>query len=308
MASVAPWQAPATAAELEQLGFDGMVLTDSQSFVGDCFTALALAAAGTRTLRLAPGVTNPVTRHPAVLASTIATLHAVSGGRAVLGVGRGSSALSSVGLAPTPPAVFESLLDVLQRHLRGEAVPFEQLPEWMPAIPRAAADGESRLSWLGATAELGKVPLDVAATGSRVLAIGARQAERLTLQVGADPARVASALETARDAREQAGLDPGGISFGAYVNVVVDDDVARAQALGAGRLAGTLSLNRQRGARPDDPAVAARFGVFGPPEHCAERMRELMELGVSRFVVIPPGQPQDATLRRLVEDVLPALA
>ena len=69
----------------------------------------------TSRLRLGTAVTNLVTRHPAVVASTFATLHHVSGGRAHIGVGRGDTALelvdrlrrsSSIGrLAGVPAAV-----------------------------------------------------------------------------------------------------------------------------------------------------------------------------------------------------------
>jgi 5,10-methylenetetrahydromethanopterin reductase len=45
-----------------------------------------------------------------------------------------------------------------------------------------------------------KVPVDVAATGPRTIAVGARHAERVTFTVGADPRRVSWAVEEARRA------------------------------------------------------------------------------------------------------------
>jgi 5,10-methylenetetrahydromethanopterin reductase len=59
----------AALAELaEEVGFAGIWVADSQSIFRDAFAALTLAATRTRTITLASGVTNPVTRHPATLA------------------------------------------------------------------------------------------------------------------------------------------------------------------------------------------------------------------------------------------------
>src|ERR1044071_915848 len=91
----------------EAAGFDGIAMVDSQNLAGDPYVALLAAARATSTLRLATGVTNPVTRHPAVTAAAIATVQGESGGRAVLGIGRGDSALAHLGHAPAPVPVFE---------------------------------------------------------------------------------------------------------------------------------------------------------------------------------------------------------
>ena len=102
-----PGVAVRMAQRAEADGFDGWFVVDSQNLAGDCYVALAQAAAATERILLGTGVTNPYTRHPAVTASAIASVHAASGGRAVLGIGRGDSALAHLGLAPAPVVVFE---------------------------------------------------------------------------------------------------------------------------------------------------------------------------------------------------------
>ena len=63
--------------------------------------------------------------------------------------------------------------------------------------PVALGDGvTSRNEWIGGNG-LPKVPVDVAATGPRVIGIGACLAERVTFAVGAEPERVAAAIATA---------------------------------------------------------------------------------------------------------------
>src|SRR3954462_10198187 len=106
----------------EAAGYDGLTFVDSQNLVGDPFVGVALAAAATERLRFATGVTNAHTRHPAALANVAATGQETSGGRFVLGIGRGDTALFHLGLQPMPVARFEALVTDLQRYLAGETI------------------------------------------------------------------------------------------------------------------------------------------------------------------------------------------
>src|SRR5689334_25324699 len=97
----------AQAVRAEQAGWDGITFTDSQNLVGDPFVGVALAAAATERLQFATGVTNAATRHPAALANVAVTVQETSGGRFVLGIGRGDTALFHLGRKPQPVARFE---------------------------------------------------------------------------------------------------------------------------------------------------------------------------------------------------------
>jgi 5,10-methylenetetrahydromethanopterin reductase len=311
------------AAEVEAWGFDGMVLADSQNLNADIWVELGLAAAATERIGLGPGVTNPATRHPAVTASAAATLQEESGGRAVLGIGRGDSALSQIGREPVHVPVLERALMQIQGFLRGEEVELD--------------DGSaSRIGWI---AESGspKVPVAVAATGPRVIEAGARHAERIDFTVGAEPDRVRWAAETARAA-------DGSVSLGAYLNVSVDPDRAVARDLVRGSTA-ILARFATEGAPPDglsevtrrgiadlaadydesrhgqgaagharalEDEFIDRFAVVGPSEEVAERLASLAELGLERLIVVPgsldadPGAVWESN-QRFAREVLPAL-
>ena len=73
----------------ERLGFDVAWMPD-QTFYRDPFLTLAACAQGTRTITLGVGVTNPYTRHPAMIARAAATLSELCQGRFVLGIGAGN--------------------------------------------------------------------------------------------------------------------------------------------------------------------------------------------------------------------------
>src|SRR5262249_1350624 len=165
-------QAVAIARQAEAQGFDGVSFGDTQCQSPDAFVGLTVAAAATERLQLGVGVANPVTRHPSVLACAIATVQLASGGRTVLGMGRGASAVTKMGLAAGTVGELEQYLVRLQAYLSGQLV---------------SEDGPlAQLTWIDALS-IPKVPVDVAATGPGVIAVGARLAERVTLNVGADP-------------------------------------------------------------------------------------------------------------------------
>ena len=177
----------------EAQGWDGVGAGDSQSRTGDPYVRLAFAAAVTDTLGLATSVTNPVTRHASVTATAAFTIQRLSRGRMVVGIGRGDSALAHLGRAPARLKWFEAYLGQLQTYLSGGEVGFDEsnIPdEAAPLVDRlslAKAPEASSIRWAGDEPDEPKVPVEVAATGPRVIGIAARQADRIMLAVGADP-------------------------------------------------------------------------------------------------------------------------
>src|SRR5271167_4506992 len=91
----------------EAQGFEYGWTYDSHVLWQESIPLLALAASATTRMKLGHFVTNPGTREPTVLASAYATLHDISGGRMVMGIGRGDSARRVIGLTPVKVAEFE---------------------------------------------------------------------------------------------------------------------------------------------------------------------------------------------------------
>jgi 5,10-methylenetetrahydromethanopterin reductase len=191
------------ARRVEENGWDGLAVVDSQNLSGDPYVSLAMAATVTERIGLATAVTNSVTRHAAATATAIASVQRVAEGRAVLGIGRGDSALAHLGRAPGKVGHFETYMRHLQAYLAGEAVPFDEIDIPLDVAPPLSelhlhdAPTDSRIAWIAGTK---KVPVEVAATGPRVIGIGARHAERVMFTLGADPDRLAWGIEVARQA------------------------------------------------------------------------------------------------------------
>jgi 5,10-methylenetetrahydromethanopterin reductase len=108
----------------EDVGFDRLGISDVV-FWHDCFMLLGLVAQSTSRVELGPMVTNPYSRHPAVLAGIAATLHDVSNGRAFMGIGVGAG-LEAVGETyPRPVAHVRDAVTVMRALLRGETVNYQ---------------------------------------------------------------------------------------------------------------------------------------------------------------------------------------
>jgi 5,10-methylenetetrahydromethanopterin reductase len=301
------------AAAVESAGWDGLLLADSQNLTPDVFVALTMAAAATDRLELGTAVTNPVTRHPAVVAAAIASLHVASRGRAVLGLGRGDSALLQLGLRPQARVAFQADARRIRSYLNGGTVDEAGYP--------------SRIQWIPA-ADFRPVPLQIFASGPLLTADAALVADRLTIVVGARPERISARVETARASRQAADLDPGGLDVGAYLIVGVDDDPARARDLVRGNVGIFAHFQRDDAALvPGDRAVVAavtqrweeaahglassaqssaltdefldHFAVVGSHDQCVTRLRDLLRLGIDHLVLIGASRdiPQDTADR-----------
>ncbi|WP_428666470.1 LLM class flavin-dependent oxidoreductase [Reyranella sp.] len=342
-----------TAQETEAAGWDGLLVVDSQNLSGDPYVSLALAAVATKRIGLGTGVTNSVTRHAAATATAITSVDRISNGRAVLGIGRGDSALAHLGRAPARLKQFERYLVQLQAYLAGDSVPFGEIdipPEFAPPMSELHlhdAPPDSRIGWIAEGVKKGnaKVPVEVAASGPKVIAMSALHAERVMFTVGADVERLQWGIELARKTRRDAGLDPDAIAFGAYINMGCHTDIEKARGLVRGGLTTfarfsvmhgkangpvsardreqleTLVTNydmkqhtradsRQAGTLADD--FVDRFAVVGSPERCVERLKSLAALGLDK-VAISGGtrgaSAEDAAVNRdlVAKHVLPGM-
>ena len=89
----------------DENGFQNLWLIDSPDAYPNVWTTAALCAVNTSRIRIGPGVTNPVTRHPQVTANAALSVHEISGGRAILGLGTGDSAVRQLGWKPASVSV-----------------------------------------------------------------------------------------------------------------------------------------------------------------------------------------------------------
>jgi 5,10-methylenetetrahydromethanopterin reductase len=200
----------------EGLGFDTLSVYGDLLYQPPLYPLLVMALA-TRSIRLGPACLNPFTQHPLELAGQAAALDAASGGRAFLGITRGSW-LDRLGLAPPRPLVgLGDALEIVRRLLAGDArgyagEVFSLEPGTALAYPR----------------ERRGVPLMVGTWSRGAARIAARLADEVKVGGSANPAMVRRMRRwLAEDLpRYRRGEDEVGVVVGAVT--VADRDGAAA--------------------------------------------------------------------------------
>jgi probable F420-dependent oxidoreductase len=322
-----PWQRLVELLQLaEQNGFDHGWTYDSHVLWQEPYPLLTLAAMHTDRIKLGLNVTNPGTREPTVTASAFATLQDVSGGRMVVGFGRGDSARRVIGQQPVKVREFEAACAMLRDLMNGRPV------RWN--------DTDLELQWAKGRPQ---IPLYIAGYGPRVLSIAGRIGDGVIIQL-ADPEIVEWIVGQVRAAAEAAGRDPAELKVIACAPAHVGDDLADAceqvrwfPAMVSNHVFDVLArhdpaglppalteyvgrMQRERYDYSEHSRVGAkhgeqiadetceRFCVLGPPEAHVEKLRRLAAAGVDQWNIYLMTQGQEETLRVYGETIIPALA
>lgn len=194
----------------EDNGFNAAWVIDSQVAMKDVHVALTVAAMATKKLQLGTGVTNPLTRHITVTANAIAGVDEVSGGRALLGLGSGDSAVFPLGWKPSPIDDMRVFLKETRQLLHGEEITLQDRKIKLAGVTRP-------------------VPIFVAASQPRMLSLAGEQADGVILLGAADVALTQWQLERIHQGARDAGRDPSKIFIDLWLGISMSKD--RSQAL-----------------------------------------------------------------------------
>ena len=312
------------AVKAEDAGFDYVWTFDSHLLWQEPFVIYSQILAATRRVIVGPMVTNPGTRDWTVIASQFATLNEMFGNRTVCGIGRGDSALRTLGAQPGTIAEMVQCVEVVRSLARGATVNHR--------------GQELKLGWV----QDGALDVWVAAYGPRALAATGQVGDGYILQL-ADPDIAAWMIAAVRRSAAEAGRDPDAIKFcvaapayvgddlehqreqtrwfGGMVGNHVADIVARYGDSGGVPKALTDYIEDRKGYDysqhgragnthtdfvPDE--VVDRFCILGPVENHLARLEELKALGVDQFAVYLQHDATEATLAAYGKDIIPVLA
>jgi probable F420-dependent oxidoreductase len=311
----------------ERHGFEYGWTYDSHVLWQESTPTLALAAKATERIKLGHMVTNPGTREPTVVASAYATLHDISNGRMVMGIGRGDSARRYIGQKPVKVARFEEALRMIKPFMNGEQV------HWN--------DTDVELAWV--RPELPPIEMNVAGYGPRVLAVAGRVGDGVIIQL-ADPDIIRWTMETARKAAEEAGRDPSELKCIVCAPSVITDDITAAReqvrwfpAMVSNHVRDLIArygadgqvvpraltdyvpaethydydehsrVGARHGAFVTDE-ICDRFCVLGTPEQAREKLAELESIGVDQFNIYLMTEGQEETLEVYGSEIIPRFA
>ncbi|GGL68923.1 5,10-methylenetetrahydromethanopterin reductase [Halocalculus aciditolerans] len=301
----------ALAARAEAAGFDH-VFASCHYNNRDPFAALTRAAAATESIRLGPGVANPYETHPVKLASQVATLDELSGGRAVFGVGAGdASTLQNLGVER-------------ERPLRRVLESFEVARDlW--AGERVDHDGTFTARDAGLNYAVGDVPVFVGGQGPHMLRMAGKRADGVLVNASHpdDAAWAADRIAEGRAEREE----PSEFTSAAFASVSVAEDGAAAREaarppvafIAAGAEPPVLDrhgIDRERASDIGDAieagaftdafdavsdAMLDAFSIAGTPEEVEARIAALRE-HLDGVVAGSPLGPDRATAVDLLGD------
>jgi 5,10-methylenetetrahydromethanopterin reductase len=301
-----------TVAEIDQLGYDALWLTDSSLHARNCWAYLTLAARASSRLTLGTAVTNPITRHPAVTAAAAGTLAEISGGRAILGIGAGDRPLLSLNRRPAKLADLELSIATIRRLWAGETV-----------TEQGEAFGFDGAHYRFPPAS--DIPIWISATGPKTLELAGRVADGVILLAGLHPDGIRFALDHIDRGVEQAGRsDRPEITVFAYGAIDDEDEpaaFAAARTIAAWfpqtspvycEIAGLpveIIEQVQRSysggefqeaakaaeALPDD--FVHRMALAGGSAHARQHIRNLADLGIDYLTVFPLGPKRLQTIR-----------
>jgi 5,10-methylenetetrahydromethanopterin reductase len=307
----------------EEVGFDYAWFPDHY-FLREVYGVQALAAAKTKKIKLATGVTSPYLRHPALLASATATLDEISEGRAVLGIGAGGFEFAAqLGIHWKRPltGVRESV-EIIRGLFRGEEV---------------TLNGKE-FSVQGAKLPFGKtfnIPLYYAARGTKMLELSGQTGDGvITHCITREFAEHASSV-IARTAKE-AGRDGKKVDLAIQAHVAISDNPKEAvENLRAACLmmaGGEYSLDLvpkyglsleevtplRETVRTGDlekatglvtEAMVRAFSVVGTPEECVSQIQTMADGGVTNLIVSSGGKWSNKeileNIRRVGEHIIP---
>lgn len=313
----------------EGIGFDLLTCGDSQSLWAECFSMSMFAAVRTTRPALAITVSNPMTRHPAVTASSCASIQQVAEGRFRYGISSGDSALRNIGVPPSDVATLGAYTECVRDLAAGRDA------EW--------GGTAQRLHWLD---DPTPTPVWIAAEGPRTQRLAGRIADGVVLSNSLTPERLSIAMENITAGAVEVGRDVADIEIWHMCNLLFAEtedagiDSIRSVLAGTANhvfrftlegkgipdelmepMRGLMSEYQSRhhaqpGESNPNNGLVDKYGlrdwlarqgtIAGPPERCIERLHEVAGYGVHNIIVSQFVAEQYAWMDTFASEVLPA--
>ncbi len=302
----------------EEIGYDYIGVADSQSLFRELYVSLTVVAQVTNRARIGTAVTNPLTRHPAVTSSAIASIDELSNGRAFLGIGSGDSAVLNLDLRPARLAQVKEYVQAVRTHLTGKSYSYQ--------------GRDTHVRWANSSA-----PILMAAEGPRTLKLAGEIADAVLVHTGLTPEILESSIAMIREGEDEAGKPQGSVEIWAFAKCNVADDRDEAMqeikmalaASGHHAFRYTLEgkhvpeelhesvavlqreyepmeheqLGHTRNATLSDELgltdfLADRFAVVGTPAECREKVAAIAKAGIDVLLATAIGPKPDVIIER----------
>ena len=307
----APAQTLQSAHAADEAGIDAIWASEDPEG-WDAFALLGALATVTTHCQLGTSVTSPWPRNPNLLAASVATLDQISGGRAVLGLGRGQVEWHRDALGVQTGSPLTALRETITL-----------LRSWWQPPHRASSPPDSHFhigDWERSTGPLHLPPIYVAAAGPHTLGLAGELADGVIFNVLTSESALRQSIPLVRKAALAAGRDPDALAVILRTEVTVTgDDVSERKALSRARsvfallaaLPGMSRLYQVPG--HDTAAIISRVRAAMHTEEVLASgggfpaLRRAGDLATAR-AAIPDAYIRSLALVGSIEDLAPRLA
>lgn len=196
----------------EDVNFEYEWITDHYNN-RNVYSMLTLLALKTSTMRVSAGVANPYTLHPAVIASSIATVNEVAEGRAILGIAAGDKVtLDKIGFKWQKPLTrLKEAVEIIRQLLEGKTVDY---------------NGEFfQLGGAKINFECGDIPIYIGAQGPKMLKLAAELGDGVLINAS-NPKDFSEAQKSIESGLKGSKKD---FDVAAYTSMSVDKDREKAR-------------------------------------------------------------------------------
>ena len=293
----------------EDVGFSHIWVGDSHLIWREAYINMAAMALNTTKVKLGTGVTNPLTRHPSVVASGYATLEEYAPGRMIVGIGLGDSSVETMGMKPSTLASFEKSLQQMRELFAGKEA---ELPTGKIHLLHPCK---------------GIVPIYIAASGPKMLELSGRIADGIIILVGVAVEYIANAKEKIAIGAKAAGRKLEDINLVLWVPCAVSESAPAKDAVKAHvarvvahPLPYVLDAKEQQVLQEirktydyyhhmDQQANHAevipdwlvdKFAIAGTVAECRGQIERIKKTGIQQIAIIPyspPGGSREETIR-----------
>jgi len=293
----------------EESGYSHIWVGDSHLIWREAYINMAAMALSTSKVKLGTGVTNPLTRHPSVVASGYATLEEYAPGRMIVGIGLGDSSVETMGMKPAKLSYFENTMQQMRDLFAGKEVQLET----------------GKIHLLHSCKS--KIPIYIAASGPKMLELSGRIADGIIVLVGVADDYIAHAKEKIAAGAKAAGRKLEDINLVLWVPCAVSESAPAKDAVKA-HVARVVAHPLPYVLDPNEQKVLAeirktydyyhhmdqeanhaevipdwlvdKFAIAGTAEQCRAQIERIKKSGIHQIAIIPyspPGGSREETIR-----------
>jgi alkanesulfonate monooxygenase SsuD/methylene tetrahydromethanopterin reductase-like flavin-dependent oxidoreductase (luciferase family) len=195
----------------ENYGAEAIGTYDSAFLGDDAYIRTALLAMASTQAKVGLRPTNPLTREPQVMASFLATIDSLTGGRTFMDIASGDSAVLNIGYKSATRARIEDYVQCVRSLLATGEATYQKRPQrvrWTPRVVRK------------------QIPISVCAEGPKMLHLGGRIGDGVIAGTGLLPEVISDTVARIHAGALEAGRSPADVDIWFTTRTSLHEDQA----------------------------------------------------------------------------------